>query len=157
MPSKNTTLYSTRPSKLNTLTTPPSLKLNLAKGRPLLGGVLWQPSQSYLKELGGALAMECELTFGKISGSPPPPLAYRVVCPRNELHLDNGDLVSCLIDHDLHVWKIEVVRSTFLPYQAEIILGIPLSALPIKDRQIWSTTSNSDFSVRSAYRIAHNL
>ena len=88
---------------------------------------------------------------------PPPPLAYRVVSPRNELHLDNGDLVSCLIDHDLHVWKIEVVRSTFLPYQAEIILGIPLSALPIKDRQIWSTTSNSDFSVRSAYRIAHNL
>ena len=100
--------------------------------------------------------MECELTFGKISG-PPPHLAYRVVSPRNELHLDNGELVSYLIDHDLYVWKIEVVRSTFLPYEAEIILGIPLSALPTKDRQIWSTTSNNDFSVRSAYHIAHKL
>ena len=87
----------------------------------------------------------------------PHPFNNRVVSPRNELHLDNDDLVSCLIDHDLHMWKTKVVRSTFLPHEAEIILGISLSALPIEDRQIWSATSNGDFSMRSAYHIAQRL
>lgn len=77
----------------------------------------------------------------------PTPSTYRVVSPRNELHLDNGDLVSYLFDHDLHVWKTEVVCSTFLPDEAEIILGIPLNALFTKDRQIWLATLNGDFSV----------
>lgn len=87
----------------------------------------------------------------------PTPLTYRVVSLRNDLYSANGDLVSCLIDHDLHVWRTEVVHSTFLPHVAEIILGIPLSALPAEDRQIWSATPNNDFFMRSAYRIAQKL
>ena len=35
--------------------------------------------------------------------------------------------VSSLIDQERVAWKTEVVQQLFLPYEAEIILGIPLS------------------------------
>lgn len=40
--------------------------------------------------------------------------------------------VSSLINQDLGVWKSEMVKRLFLPYEASIILGIPLSSrLPL--------------------------
>lgn len=55
--------------------------------------------------------------------------SYKVASPRTTL--SNGVLVSCLIDHELHAWKADAIRRTFLPHEAQVILGIPLSTLPI--------------------------
>lgn len=66
---------------------------------------------------------------------------------RIELNLANSELVSCLIDHDLHVWRTELVHSIFLPHEAKIILCILLNALPTEDHQIWLATANGDFFV----------
>ena len=77
----------------------------------------------------------------------PVPTTFRVISSRRALHRANGQLVSCLIDHDMHVWKTELVCNTFLPHKAKTILNIPLSALPMEDHQIWSATANGKFSV----------
>ena len=36
-------------------------------------------------------------------------------------------MVSSLIDNDTKWWKVDVVRSIFLPFEANTILKIPLS------------------------------
>ncbi|XP_075650221.1 uncharacterized protein LOC142620796 [Castanea sativa] len=51
-------------------------------------------------------------------------------------------------------WKHELVKQLLLSHEAEVIGGIPLSANPQEDKQIWALTTTSLFSVRSAYWIA---
>lgn len=83
------------------------------------------------------------------------PSSYKVASPRTTL--SNGVLVSCLIDHELHAWKADAIHRTFLPHEAQVILGIPLSTLPIQDWLVWAITPNGAFSVRRAYHVAKKL
>ena len=85
----------------------------------------------------------------------PTPSSYKVVSPC--MTLSNGDYVSCLIDQELHAWKADVVHRTFLPHEAQVILGIALSSLPTEDRIVWAVTPNGAFSIRSAYHVAKKL
>ncbi|KAL0008862.1 hypothetical protein SO802_010364 [Lithocarpus litseifolius] len=85
----------------------------------------------------------------------PTPTHFKPVSPRK--NLQEGNQVSSLIDQNLHAWREDVVRNTFLPHEAEIILGIPLSSFPIEDRRVWSAIANGVFSVRSAYQVAQRL
>ncbi|XP_030957684.1 uncharacterized protein LOC115979763 [Quercus lobata] len=48
--------------------------------------------------------------------------------------------VSSLIDPDRVAWRTEVVQQLFLPHEADIILGIPLSSRSPDDRIIWAHT-----------------
>jgi hypothetical protein len=45
--------------------------------------------------------------------------------------------VSHLIDHQTQAWKMDVVTSTFLSFEADNILGIPLSHTRQEDKLIW--------------------
>jgi ribonuclease HI len=46
-----------------------------------------------------------------------------------------------------------VVRSTFLPFEAENILGIPLSHTRQADKLIWGGTKTGDYAVHSGYHL----
>jgi len=50
-----------------------------------------------------------------------------------------------------------LIQRTFLPFEAEEIVGIPLSVGLLDDKQVWAKTSNGFFSVRSAYKVALEL
>ena len=45
-------------------------------------------------------------------------------------------------------WDIELVRSLFLPQDADVILSIPLSNLVTKDRLVWAEDKKGRFTVR---------
>jgi hypothetical protein len=62
-------------------------------------------------------------------------------------------LVSELIDHGSLTWNHELVKSVFLPMDAELITNIPLSTRRQKDFWAWHYECNGVFSVRSAYRM----
>ena len=66
-------------------------------------------------------------------------------------------MVSDLIDVEDKGWNFSLLKRVFLPFEAEIIGGIPLSTQLPKDKQIWAETSNGLFLVRSAYKIAMDL
>ena len=48
--------------------------------------------------------------------------------------------VSSLIDPDRVAWRTKVVQQLFMPHEADIILGIPLSTRRPNDRIIWAHT-----------------
>ena len=85
----------------------------------------------------------------------PTPLTFKVSSPKN--FLEDHARVSELIDCENGVWKAELVKSVFLPYEAETILGITISAALPKDLVVWNAMSKGKFSVRSAYMVAMNL
>ena len=60
-------------------------------------------------------------------------------------------LVRHLIDPQSHTWNKELVTATFLPFEAKIILKIPLSHYRQDDILIWGGTKNGVFAVRSGY------
>ena len=80
------------------------------------------------------------------------PSTFKVVSPRLFMHVDLR--VSELISHEPVGWKIQVIDALFLPHEADIIKGIPLSNHLPPDRLIWAATTNGTFSVHSAYRLA---
>jgi len=51
-------------------------------------------------------------------------------------------LVSNLINSDTWEWKNELIHQIFVPYEAEIILGLPLSSTLPADALIWSANPN---------------
>jgi hypothetical protein len=59
--------------------------------------------------------------------------------------------VMHLIDPDLRVWKTGLIKELFLPHEATIILGIPLSHHCTTDSLIWGATKNGVYTVRSGY------
>nr|POF12073.1 hypothetical protein CFP56_08840 [Quercus suber] len=59
--------------------------------------------------------------------------------------------VSFLIDQDRFAWKEWLVTELFLPHEADIILGIPLSFRRPPDRIAWAHTPSGIFSTSSAY------
>uniref|UniRef100_A0A2N9G7B6 Reverse transcriptase domain-containing protein n=1 Tax=Fagus sylvatica TaxID=28930 RepID=A0A2N9G7B6_FAGSY len=61
--------------------------------------------------------------------------------------------VEHLIDSDLKSWKTELVKDLFLPHEATIILGIPLSFRNPADSLIWGATKQGIYTVRSGYHL----
>nr|POF20963.1 hypothetical protein CFP56_39986 [Quercus suber] len=62
--------------------------------------------------------------------------------------------VEHLLDSDRRTWDINKVRNTFLPFEAEAVLGILISPSLPNDSKIWAWISNEIFTVRSAYGVA---
>ena len=94
--------------------------------------------------------MANKFKYGMINGSPPPP------------HTKSSPLlifpmVSSLIDPALKWWRADVIRVTFLPFEAYTILRILLSQSLPEDKLIWMGNSRGEFTVKSTYHIAHSL
>lgn len=53
--------------------------------------------------------------------------------------------------------EAELLGEVFLPYEAEIILSIPLSPQMPKDSNVRAWSKNGLFTVRSAYRVSLRL
>ena len=85
----------------------------------------------------------------------PTPSTYKVISPPKLF--SDFPMVSTLIDKDTRRWKIDLVRSLFLPSKANIILNMPLSNNLPKDKIIWVGNKKGDFTVKSAYYIALNV
>ena len=66
--------------------------------------------------------------------------------------------VSSLTDLDLRGWNSTLVNQIFLPHEASVICGMPLSTRLPPDRIIWSLTPSGMFTTRSAYKllVTHN-
>ena len=62
--------------------------------------------------------------------------------------------VGELINKEKACWKPEVIKSLFLPQEAKVIRGIPISSRLPKDKQIWALNSKGVLSVKSAYYAA---
>lgn len=74
---------------------------------------------------------------------------YKVSSPR--LFLDPDTRVGELINKEEACWKTEVINNLFLPHEAEVIRGIPISSRMPADKQIWALDSKGIFTVKSAY------
>ena len=66
-------------------------------------------------------------------------------------------MVSALIDVETKRWKVDMVKSLFLPFEVEMILNIPLSYNLPEDKIIWVKNKKEEFTVKSAYYIALNV
>ena len=77
-------------------------------------------------------------------------LAARIISSPFVLPLTST--VSSLIDIGSHSWKVDLIRHEFLPYEANLILGIPLSDRIIPDKLVWLPSMNGSYTTRSAYR-----
>ena len=62
----------------------------------------------------------------------------RIISPKFALVC--GEAVANLMDHDNAVWNEDLVRSLFVPFEAESILSIPISSMKPADSQIWAKT-----------------
>ena len=63
-------------------------------------------------------------------------------------------MVSTLIDRDTKRWKANLVKSLFLPFEANTVLNIPLSHNLRDDKIIWVGNKKGEFTVKIAYYIA---
>ena len=61
--------------------------------------------------------------------------------------------MSSLIDSDLRGWNSTLVNQIFLPHEASVICGMPLSTRLPPDRIIWSITPSGMFTTKSAYKL----
>nr|POE53753.1 hypothetical protein CFP56_23293 [Quercus suber] len=71
--------------------------------------------------------------------------------------VDEDSRVSSLIDQDNFAWKVSLVKELFLPHEANMILGIPLSFRRPPDRIAWAPTPSSMFTTSSAYKLIMKL
>ena len=94
-----------------------------------------------------------EFTYGMINGSLPS--THKVITPPNNLL--TFPMVSSLIDPTIKWWRVDVISATFLPFEANTILRIPLSQSLLEDKLIWMGNSRGEFTVKSAYHITHCL
>ena len=60
--------------------------------------------------------------------------------------------VSELINSTTSSWDEQLVRSVFIPIDAEAILAIPLCTRQVEDFWAWSEDRRGIFTVRSAYK-----
>ena len=63
-------------------------------------------------------------------------------------------MVLALIDEDSRRWKVDTLKSLFLPFEVKTILNIPLSYSLPEDKIIWIGNKRGEFSVKSAYYVA---
>ena len=66
-------------------------------------------------------------------------------------------MVSSLIDPLTRWWNVDLIRASFLSFEVDTILKIPLSHTLLEDKIIWIGNKRGEFSVKSAYHIAHNM
>ncbi|XP_030957688.1 uncharacterized protein LOC115979768 [Quercus lobata] len=66
-------------------------------------------------------------------------------------------MASSLINPVTRWWKTEVFCALFLPFEADMILKIPLSYNLPEDKLIWMGNKKGDFIVKSAYFVAIKL
>ena len=66
----------------------------------------------------------------------------------------NFEMVVSLINLETRSWDVTKVRNTFLPQEAQVILGIPISHRLPNDSLIWAWTPNGKFTVNHAYKVA---
>ncbi|KAI4963752.1 hypothetical protein ZWY2020_010561 [Hordeum vulgare] len=66
-------------------------------------------------------------------------------------------LVSDLIDSTSARWRQELVNTTFLPIDAEVILNISLRTRQYDYYWAWSREKKGDFTVRSFGATTHHL
>ena len=85
----------------------------------------------------------------------PTPTTYNVISPPRPF--DDFTMVSALIDHETRRWKVELIRVVFLPFEANMILNMPLSYNLPEDKLIWTDNRRGDFTIKSAYYIACSL
>lgn len=53
-------------------------------------------------------------------------------------------------------WNQELVRASFLPFEAERILSIPISRRDVEDEWCWGGSSDGLFRVKDVYALAAN-
>ena len=82
----------------------------------------------------------------------PTPTTYMVISPPKLF--DDFPMVSSLIDRDTIRWKADIVRSIFIPFEANTILNIPLSYNMPEDKIIRVGNRKGEFTVKSGYYIA---
>lgn len=82
----------------------------------------------------------------------PTPTMYKTISP--PYSFDDFPMVSTLINEQTRRWKANVIRSLFLPFEADIILNIPLSYILPEDKLIWVGNSKGEFTMKSTYYIA---
>ena len=80
---------------------------------------------------------------------------HKVISPQTDF--EDFLMVSSLIDNDTKWWKVEVVRSIFLPFEASTILKISLSYNFPEDSLIWISNKRGTLIVKSAYYIASSM
>ena len=61
--------------------------------------------------------------------------------------------VCDLINHEEHQWKSKLITQEFLPHEANIIKGIPLSDQDIPNKQVWHASTHGVYTTRSAYML----
>lgn len=71
--------------------------------------------------------------------------------------LQSDARVEELTDPENGERKTELIQRIFSPHEADIICGIALSSHLPDDKQIWASTANGRFSVRSVYKLATDL
>ena len=81
--------------------------------------------------------------------------SHQIISPRKSC--SRVSMVSDLIGVEKKSWNLDILNQVFLPFEVEIIEGIPLSNHMPVDKKIWSETTNGIFSVRSAYKIALDM
>ena len=68
--------------------------------------------------------------------------SHQIISPRKSC--SQVSMVSDLIDVDKS-WDLDILNQVFLPFEVEIIEGIPLSNRMPVDKQIWTETKNGIF------------
>ena len=82
----------------------------------------------------------------------PTPTTYKVISP--SCLFDHFPMVYAFIDAETRRWKADLVRSLFLPFEANTILNMPLSYNLPEDKIVWVGNRRGEFSAKSAYYIA---
>ena len=85
----------------------------------------------------------------------PTPTTYKVIShPKS---FNDYPRVSVLIDRATRMWKGDVVRYLFFPFEARTMLNIPFCHSLPEDQIIWVGNRRGEFSVKGAYYIAYGL
>ena len=109
-----------------------------------VGVVFGVHGSSLIMELDGRWVMERVFVFSPILGM--------MVLSPVALFLLNPDVtLDSFIDQDRKEWRVELVRATFLPFEAEEILRIPISLRDVEDELYWVLSGDGIYRVKDAY------
>lgn len=86
-----------------------------------------------------------------------PNAIYLQIYLPSKQHFFEFPMVSSLIDYDTRWWRVDLIRVDFLPFEAKTIQKLFLSYNLPGNKIIWIGNKKCEFSVKSAYHIAHNL